>query len=176
MTVGAQFAYWRDYERSKRFSMVWKWHVVMPLLTRLIGYFPAKRLRWMEDTPKGVALDWSRMGPRFEDTVRHGQMRGARRESDCLRDRFQQVTAPILAISLTDDEYGTVAAVERLLAYFDCSERQHLRIAPQDIGHAAIGHFAFFHDRYRDTLWPLALDWLQQGQTSADFCTHPFPR
>ena len=24
----------------------------------------------MEDTPKGVALDWARMGPRFEGTVR----------------------------------------------------------------------------------------------------------
>ena len=35
--VGAQFAYWRDYAANERWRLVGKWHVVMPLLTRLCG-------------------------------------------------------------------------------------------------------------------------------------------
>jgi hypothetical protein len=31
----------------------------MPLLTRVFGYFPGKRLGWLEDTPAGVVHDWS---------------------------------------------------------------------------------------------------------------------
>lgn len=59
VTVGAQFAYWRDYAAAQRWPMFARWHVVMPLLTRLCGYFPGKRLGWLEDTP----LAWSTTGP-----------------------------------------------------------------------------------------------------------------
>ena len=44
------------------------------------------------------------------------------------------------------------------------AQRRHLRIAPVDISVDEIGHFAFFHDRFRESLWPVALQWLQQGE------------
>ena len=81
---------------------------------------------------------------------------------------FAQVRAKTLAISLTDDPFGTVAATERLLGYLQSAERQHLRIAPVDISVEEIGHFAFFHDRFRERLWPIALEWLQRGGLLAD--------
>lgn len=59
VTVGAQFAYWRDYAPESRWRMLGKWHVVMPLLTAIYGYFPGKRLGWLEDTPAGVVRDWA---------------------------------------------------------------------------------------------------------------------
>ena len=74
-----------------------------------------------------------------------------------------RLRAATLAISLTDDPFVTVAATERLLGYLQGAERQHLRIAPVDISVDEIGHFAFFHDRFRESLWPVALQWLQQG-------------
>ena len=164
LTVGSQFAHWRDYGAEERLRMFWKWHVVMPLLTRVFGYFPAKRLGWMEDTPAGVVRDWSRMRPRFEDTVRAGSFVAGERESERLARRFTGVTAPILAIGLDDDTHGTPAALDRLLAYFTASPRRHWRIDPSDVGADAIGHFAFFHDRFEGTLWPLALGWLRDGR------------
>ncbi len=164
LSIGSQFAYWRDYARSQRLVMLWKWHVVMPVLTRFFGYFPAKRLGWMEDTPDGVARDWSGMKARFEDTVRPASFIEGRRESDILSERFDNASAAILAISLSDDPYGTIPAVNRLLGYFRKSERRHLHLRPSDVGHESVGHFAFFHDRFRDTLWPLALHWLRHGR------------
>lgn len=168
LTVGAQYAYWRDYAAPQRRRMLLKWHVAMPLLTLLCGYFPAKRLGWMEDTPAGVARDWSRMRARFEDSVRPGLFVAGDREADVLRRRFRQVRAPILAVGLDDDPHGTAEAMERLLAYFSASRRTHLRIAPEEMGHCAIGHFAFFHDRFRESLWPIALSWLRTGALPAD--------
>ena len=61
-----------------------------------------------------------------------------------------------------------MAAIDRLLSYFSASPQMHLRIKPQDIGETAIGHFAFFHSRFQDSLWPIALQWLQQGELSVD--------
>ncbi len=168
LTVGSQFAYWRDYGAGQRRRMYIKWHVVMPALTRLFGYFPAKRLGWMEDTPAGVVRDWSRMRARFEETVRRDRFTAGKSGSDWLRQRFANVTAPILAIGLKDDPHGTPAALDRLLRYFTSSERRHWRIAPADIDAEAIGHFAFFHDRFKESLWPLALAWLRSGWIPED--------
>ena len=58
-TMGAQYAYWPDYAAGTKLRMVAKWHVAMPLITALFGYFPGKRLGRTEDTPKGVVRDWA---------------------------------------------------------------------------------------------------------------------
>lgn len=155
-TMGAQYAYWRDYAAGHRLRMLAKWHVAMPLLAASLGYFPGRRLGWLEDTPRGVVRDWSFMGPRFET---RGGPAGARRVA-----AMAAVTAPILALSVTDDEFGTEAAIGRLLGYFTGSARTHLRLAPASLGLDGIGHFAFFHERFRDSLWPIALGWLTRGE------------
>ncbi|WP_206996724.1 alpha/beta hydrolase family protein [Trinickia mobilis] len=168
VTMGAQYAHWRDYAPAHRRAMLWRWHVLMPVLAALVGYVPAKRLGWMEDTPKGVALSWSRSKARFEDTYRRGAFARGEAERARLVEQFARVRAPLLAISVTDDEFGTVPAIERLLGYFIGSAFTHLRIAPMQIGHPAIGHFAFFHSRFEDSLWWIALAWLKTGALPQD--------
>jgi predicted alpha/beta hydrolase len=167
VTVGAQFAYWRDYAPAHRWRMFGKWHVVMPLLTRIFGYFPGKRLGWLEDTPAGVVRDWSTPTPRYEKRP-SGQ--------DIHVKNFAAVTARTLAISISDDPYGTVPAIERLLGYFSNSTNTHLRIAPEDIGEEEVGHFAFFRSPYQATLWPIALSWLQSGELAPDIPGRLVPR
>lgn len=81
---------------------------------------------------------------------------------------FANVSAKTLAISITDDPYATIPAIERLLAYFINSTKTHLRIAPEDIGEQEVGHFAFFRSAYQATLWPIALFWLQKSELAPD--------
>ena len=155
VTVGAQFAYWRDYAPAQRWRMLGKWHLVMPLLTMLYGYFPGKRLGWLEDTPAGVVLDWSTPTARYE---KRPSGRGLHVKT------FAAVKAQVLAISISDDPYGTIPAIERLLGYFTHCRKTHLRISPEDIDQTDVGHFAFFRSAYQATLWPIALSWLQSGE------------
>ncbi|MEB0044698.1 MULTISPECIES: alpha/beta fold hydrolase [unclassified Pseudomonas] len=159
VSVGAQFAYWRDYAPAHRWRMFGKWHVLMPLVTMIYGYFPGKRLGWLEDTPAGVVRDWSTLTARYENRP---SGRAAHTKT------FANVTAHTLAISLSDDPYGTIAAIERLLDYFTGATTAHLRITPQDIGEEEVGHFAFFRSAYQATLWPIALSWLQAGKLAPD--------
>lgn len=139
VTVGAQFAYWRDYAPEQRWRMFGKWHLLMPLLTLFCGYFPGKRLGWLEDTPAGVVRDWSTPTARYE---RRPSGRAMLARTGHLP--FANVRAQTLAISISDDPYGTIAAIERLLNYFSHAPNTHLRIDPQDIGEQQVGHFAFF--------------------------------
>jgi predicted alpha/beta hydrolase len=149
--VGAQHAYWRDYAPGEKFRMIVKWHVAMPAIALLCGYFPGRRLGWLEDTPRGVALDWALSRKRL------------------YHPQFSAVTAPMLAVSVTDDEFATVPAVERLLAYYTQSTRTHLRIAPAEVGEPEIGHFGFFRSRFEPKLWPIALEWLKHEKHIATY-------
>jgi predicted alpha/beta hydrolase len=168
LTVGAQYAYWRDYAAQKRLQMIAKWHVAMPALTLLFGYFPGKRLGWLEDTPKGIVRDWVLSRSRFEDTWR-GASAVRHPSKQELVQRFAAFAAPMLAVSVSDDEFGTMPAVQRLLSYFTGSARTLIEITPDSIGERPIGHFGFFNSRYEKTLWPLAIEWLRRGRLSAPY-------
>ena len=171
VTVGAQFAYWRDYAPEQRWRMFGKWHLLMPLLTLFCGYFPGKRLGWLEDTPAGVVRDWSTPTARYE---RRPSGRAMLARTGHLP--FANLRAQTLAISISDDPYGTIAAIERLLNYFSHAPNTHLRIDPQDIGEQQVGHFAFFRSAYQATLWPIALNWLQTGKLAPDTPGREVPR
>lgn len=162
-SMGAQFAYWKDYVGHKRLRMLVKWHLVMPLLTRLYGYFPGRRLGWMEDTPRGVVRDWTAPYPRFEDAWRRGSLRLSEAERAELVTRFAALRGQMLALSLSDDEFGTIPAIQRLLRYYRNSRVTHLHLAPAAIGAQAVGHFAFFHARFEHSLWRIPLAWLRHG-------------
>jgi predicted alpha/beta hydrolase len=162
LTVGAQFAYWRDYQRSRRLHLFLKWHVVMPVVTALFGYFPGKRFGWLEDLPAGVANEWSSQRSRFELSY------PLHEREDVLR-RFRNVTAPILAITVSDDELGTPCAVRRTLAYYRSSRSEHVVLNPSDFGEEATGHFGLFHCRHASGFWIDTVMWLRDG-------INPWPR
>lgn len=159
-TMGAQYAYWRDYVRHKRAGMFLKWHVFMPALTAVCGYFPGGRLGWLEDTPRGVVRDWTARAPRFEDNWR--TLPAAERHE--LVERFAAMRGATLAVSLSDDEFGTVPAIRRLLGYFRNSARTHLHLRPEAVGQPQVGHFAFFNSRFEHSLWKIPLEWLRHGR------------
>src|SRR6202012_4170323 len=86
-----------------------------------------------------------------------------------LVDRFAALTAPMLSLSISDDEFGTMAASRRFLAYFCNSPRVLLEIGPESFGEKAIGHFGFFNSRYEKTLWPIAIEWLKFGRLAEGY-------
>ncbi len=156
LTVGAQYAYWRDYAARYRLRLFLKWHLAMPGLTALFGYFPGERLGWLEDLPTGVANEWSFRRARMELSY-------PARERQAILNNFAAVTAPILAIAATDDEFATVAAVRRALQYYRCATATEVVLSPADLGVERLGHFDLFHARHATGFWIDALLWLRDG-------------
>ncbi|QJP13415.1 alpha/beta fold hydrolase [Starkeya sp. ORNL1] len=156
LTVGAQYGWWRDYAAGRRTRLFLKWHVLMPAVTAMFGYFPGKRLGWLEDLPVGVANEWSFRRARME--LNHPpQMR-----EEVIR-RFAAVSASILAVVVSDDDIGTVPAVRRTLGYYVGAARTEVLLTPGDLGFDAIGHFSLFHARHAAGFWLDALLWLRDG-------------
>lgn len=157
LTMGAQYAWLGDYARERRLGLVLKWHLAMPALTALCGYFPGRRLGWLEDLPAGVANEWSFRRPRFE--LSHPPAARA-----AVLARMAAVGAPILAVAMRDDEFGTLPALRRALAYYSGAARTIVALSPADYGRGAIGHFQLFHASHADGFWRDTLRWLRDGE------------
>ena len=167
LTIGAQYAWWWDYAPAQRLRLFCKWHVAMPILTALCGYFPGHRLGWLEDLPAGVAYEWAFRGPRFERS--HPVC-----ERASVLARMAAVKASILAVTTSDDEFGTLPAIRRTLRYYQGATRKLVVLQPADYGCERIGHFGLFHDRHESDFWAETLLWLRGAENPwPDKTIHP---
>lgn len=161
LLVGAHTGYWRDYAAHTRLGMYVLWHVLMPTLTRVVGFFPGRKLHLLEDLPAGVALEWAnRREADFWWNLRRkdGEPDQARIE-DAI-SRFLAIRAQTLALTFTDDVFATEPATKRILGLYRNCPATRLVVGPGDVGGKKIGHFGFFRSRFRDTLWPRIVEWL----------------
>ena len=150
VTVSAQSGYWALQGGEQKWLAGFHMYFTFPVLTRIVGYMPWSWLGNALDIPKGAALEWSRWC----------------RDPDYLLgdetlplDRFATFGAPVLAYSIGDDKWGTVAAVNAMMSAYPNVERRH--IEPGDHGMTAIGHFGYFRPG-SEPLWHAAIGWLDQ--------------
>lgn len=152
LLIGAQHAYWRDYEHRRRLSMLWRWHLVMPALTLLTGYFPGRRLGWLEDLPRRVAWDWALGRADYVRRVRRADARAS--------DAAAALTSAVLLVSPTDDPFATSAASRRMISYVPSAQVCEWRVSPEDLDSTRIGHFGLFREGFEPTFWSRSARWL----------------
>ena len=153
LLVGSQSGYWRNWPP---FGRLWMWpatHLALPAVATLLGYFPGSRLGFGEDLPKGVATEWARWcrHPRY--------LVGALG----VEDAYAQVHARVRAYAISDDAFAPLRAVEALAALYPASRWETRRLAPREVGVKDIGHFGFFRERFRASLWRESADWLEEA-------------
>ena len=154
VSIAAGSGYWRDNAPRLKRSVLYFWHVLVPLATALFGYFPGARLKKVGDLPRGVVLQWRRwcLNPRYHV--------GA--EGRAVREQFESVRFPLVALSLTDDELMTERGTRVLLDCYANAPRRIERVAPADVAARRIGHFGFFRDAFAPTLWARTAGWLSE--------------
>lgn len=126
--------------------------VLAPVLCRLLGYMPGRRIGLGEDLPRSVMLQWSRWttlpGYFLDDPAMDARRRMAR------------VRVPLLALGFTDDPWANPRAMDILLAPLDNARLERRTLVPRDAGLAAIGHMGFFRRQCAERVWPQVGDWL----------------
>lgn len=148
LSIAAGSGYWRDNAPQLKRMVLYFWHVLVPLGTVLFGYFPGRRIGKVGNLPKGVVLQWRKwcLHPRY-----HVGAEGA-----AVRERFAAARFPVVALSITDDELMTERGTRVLVDCYANAPRRIERIAPVDVQVKRIGHFGFFRDQFRATLWQRA--------------------
>ena len=151
LVVGSQSGYWRHWRGAQRAGLWTFTQVFIPAVTRLYGYAAASRIGMGEDLPAGVALDWARW-------CRHPEYVVGALGAHAAYGGFR---APLRAVAPSDDRYAPLAAVEALLRLYPSARGEIRRVRPEEVGAQRIGHFGFFREPFRDTLWREAADWLE---------------
>jgi predicted alpha/beta hydrolase len=151
LTVTAGSGYYKLNDRMPLRVRI-LWFAAIPALTPVFGYFPGKSLRIVGDLPRGVAWQWRRWCLHPEYLLAEG---------DRYRESFKRVAIPIRGYSFADDAMIQRPAVDQLHAFYSSAQVERRHMQPGDIGARSIGHFGFFSERSRDTLWRESLDWLR---------------
>ena len=154
LSVAAGSGYWRDNAPKLRRVVPYFWWVLVPLATRLCGYFPGRALKKVGNLPSGVILQWRRWCLHPAYSV------GA--EGPDVVQSYGAVRFPVLALSMADDELMTLRGTHNLVNLYANTERRVESISPAELKVRRIGHFGFFRDQFRQSLWPRAVAALAQ--------------
>lgn len=155
LSVAAGSGYWRENAPQLKRIVPYFWFVLVPIATRLFGYFPGRKLRKVGDLPAGVILQWRKwcLNPRYSV--------GA--EGESVRQRYANARFPVLALSIDDDELMTLRGTHSLVALYENAPREVQRIAPADLAVRRLGHFGPFRREHEAALWPRMQQWLAGG-------------
>jgi predicted alpha/beta hydrolase len=130
--VASGSPYWRCFRYGRLLAVA---YAAAPLLARLVGYLPGRRIGFGGNEARRVIADWARSGC------------SGRYSATGMADDFEQCLAslrlPLLALRLRDDWMGPPSSLDWLLGKMR-QARQTLRvITPQDMdGHPA-DHFGW---------------------------------
>lgn len=143
VSVASQSGYWKHWTGKHKARMWFFWHLLLPGLTKPMGYFPAKKLGLFENLPKGVALQWARWG-------RHPLY--LKREFPTAY--FDTLTCPIKAYSFSDDEeFAPKTSVDWLHQQYENTEVERLHIESKSLEVKKVGHFGFFRSTMQAIFW-----------------------
>jgi predicted alpha/beta hydrolase len=153
VAVAAQRGYWRYWDSWRKYVVYLFWRVGVPLCLRTCGFLPLAAVG-LEGLPRRVAQDWARWG-----LAREYQ------DEDCtpLGPRFARFTAPILALSISDDpSLAPRRAVDALFReQYIHAPVTRWHICPEDFGVRWLGHSGFFSPQVcPESLWQATSAWI----------------
>ncbi|MBC2839758.1 alpha/beta fold hydrolase [Robiginitalea sp. SC105] len=146
--VASQSGYWNHYSHWHKIKMWAFWHLMIPGLSPLFGYFPAKKLGLFENLPKNMVYQWNRWG-------KHPEYLNVERESGAYH--FGEVRAPVLSLSFPGDPLAPVEAVDWLNAQYRAAALTRVHYTEEGL---KPGHFGYFREAFRDTLWSRTHNWI----------------
>ena len=155
VTVASQSGYWRLYRGNERYRVFAFVKAIMPVLTRLCGYFPGQRVAFGTDLAPGILYEWSRWCIRahyfFDDPSMAGTLAHAR-----------SLRAPVLMLGLTDDPWATPEAIDAIRPGFLGAPTERRELDPAAFGSQSAGHMGFFRSA-NAAMWPLVTESLYEG-------------
>ncbi|MSQ54469.1 MAG: alpha/beta fold hydrolase [Betaproteobacteria bacterium] len=152
LAVGSQSGYWKHWPARHRYGFWLMIHALIPASTPLAGYCPSTALGLGDNLPAGVGLEWASWcrDPGYHIGVLGDEVRGG----------FAAMQGKLRAYWITDDRFAPRRAVEAFIGFYPNAQAEIRAVVPRELGARSIGHFGFFRERWRESLWREAAQWL----------------
>ncbi|MBT0549225.1 alpha/beta hydrolase [Riemerella anatipestifer] len=149
--IGAQNAYVKHLDSKTRWASYLGFGILQPLLTEMLGYFPASILGLGESLPKGVAYDWRRLILNKKSTLKLLEMS---------YDYTEHLHQDTLVLYADDDNWLTERGVKSLMDTYHNLKPEYRIIKSELSPKKDIGHINFFRS-YNAPLWHIVEDYLK---------------
>ena len=148
--IASQSGYWKYFNGIHLPKMWLLWHVIIPILTPIFGYFPSKKMGLFENLPKNVVYEWASWGKQ-EKYMMHFQNKK--------EYYFDLLKIPILSLSFSGDHFAPRKTVDWLSSQYKNGkiERVHHHITEKE---REVKHFGFFKSAFKDPFWGNTLQWI----------------
>ena len=158
--VAAGSGCWRLWPARDRYLMALLWYIALPGVTAVLPYFPSRWFGAGENLPRGIAQQWAGWC-RSRDYVLS--------EGDETAEQFASYRGRIRSYLFSDDRIAPPATVRALLSFYTHAPREIVRCRPADVAADRIGHFGFFREQFRATLWDDAVAWINDPDAPPRF-------
>lgn len=155
-TVGAQMACYKDWgpDRWSRTQTYLNWHVIMPALTKLVGYLPGRRWKLgLENLPATLVRD-------IHNRRKYTDIR-AYLETLGIQPTPEQIRCPVMALTTYDDPICTKQALDRFFGELTNARVTRRLLDPAATQYQPVGHLNFFRKRFAHCLWDMVSDWFE---------------
>lgn len=150
--VGTQDAYIGNLSLQVAMTALLGFGIALPVLTILLGYFPANIFGLGANLPKGVAYDWRTLILNKKSTTRLYE----KIDTDFSKNLSQET----LIIHAEDDHWVTKKGMDNLMKnVYPTLKKTFREIKTSESQQGEIGHINFFRSYNRD-LWNIILDQL----------------
>lgn len=159
--IACQSGYWKLWPGPLRYGVFLTWQLLF-MMVPFFEYIPTKMLGISSlNLPSGVARQWANWG------TSPGYLFNEKHRLDT--SRYAELRFPILSYHFDDDILlAPPKAVDALLAKYAAAPITKRSIKPGLLNQKKIGHFGYFKERLRETLWQETLEWFngtEPGQT-----------
>ncbi|WP_055442795.1 serine aminopeptidase domain-containing protein [Lacinutrix himadriensis] len=149
ITIASQSGYWKHFKGIPKYRLIAFWYVLIPIITPLFGYFPAKKIGLFENLPKHVVYQWRKWGTHPE--YMFGEFNDL---------QFSNIKCNVLSLSFPRDSYASKASADWLASKFTNTKVDRRHLIPEDLHIEDVQHFGFFREKFKDSLWQLTENWI----------------
>lgn len=154
VTIASSYGNWRNFTGNFKYQAIFFWSVLLPVFTKLYGYFPASKLGMGADWTKGVAKNWF-------DWCKSNKPHSQLMEEANIPHYYHQFKVPIKAFIMADDYMATPKTIPLYQKDFASTQLNVEIVHPKAYNRDKIGHFGFFSEKNKEVLWQKPLDFLE---------------
>ena len=152
LAISSMNGYWKKIKSLERYKHLFLWTIAVPPISRLWGYAPG----WLglkADLSTAHARQWANWSLHRDFLFSDPEVQPIHYANAFI--------GRITAFVIDDDQWTTMDATKDLYQRFTRAKLEFRSITPQDAQGEVIGHFGFFRKKFASSLWPIALQWLQ---------------
>ena len=148
--VASQSGYWKFFKGFHQPKMWLLWHAIIPILTPVFGYFPARKLGLFENLPKNMVYQWAKWGKQKEYL-----MHFYTKETYF----FEKIKVPILCYSFSNDAFAPRKTVDWMAHQYKNAKVKRIHYQSEN-GEREVKHFGFFKSDFQEPFWEQTLKWI----------------